>query len=168
VNAPEELGKLHRNLTVTLNLWRRKFAIEIGEEQFRQCEDYLYNTCDAFERYLSAAEAKDLTNSARQAVTRMNKALEKTAGQLRMLAESMHTYRPPGPGGRANDFKDQDAMNKRLEVIRNSIEQIKGMVEENKRTLSRSSGGSGNRGTSKRDSDYYWPNSLAVGDDRLW
>ena len=168
MNALEELGKLHRNLTGTLILWRRKFPTEIGEEQFRKCERELYRAGDAFEEYLSTTEAKDLTNSARQTVTRMNKALEKTAGQLRMLADSLHTYRPPGPGGRANDFKDQDAMNKRLETIRKSINQIKVIVEENKRVLSRQTGGSGTRNTPQHDPGYCWPNSWAAGAEDLW
>jgi hypothetical protein len=168
VNALEELDKLHRNLTGTLSLWRRKFATEIGEAQFRKCESELYLASDAFEGYLSAAEAKGLTDSARQAVTRMNITLDKTAGQLRLLADSLHTYRPPGPGGRANDFKDQDAMNERLEAIRKSIEDIKGMAEENKRVLSRPTGGAGSRSAPQLDAGYYWPNSRAVGAEYLW
>jgi hypothetical protein len=168
VNALDELGKLHGNLTGTLSLWRRKFATEIGEEQFRKCEKELYRASDTFEEYLSTTEAKGLTDSARRAVTRMNKVLEETAGQLRMLADSLHTYRPPEPGGRANDFMDQDAMNERLATIRRSLEQIKGMIEENKRVLSRPSGGTGNRSAPQRDAGYYWPNSRAVGAEDFW
>jgi hypothetical protein len=168
VNAPEELDKLQRNLTGTLGLWRRKFATEIGEEQFRKCEEELYRASDEFEEYLSTAEVKGLTDSARQAVTGMNRALEKTAGQLRMLADSLRTYKPPRPGGRSNDFRDQDAMDKRLEAIRKSMEQIKRMAEENKRALSRPSGGAGNRRTPPRDPGYYWPTSTAVGAEHLW
>jgi hypothetical protein len=167
VNAPEELGKLHRNLTGILSLWRRKFATEIGEQQFRKCEKELYRVCDDFEEYLSTAEAKILTDSVRRAVIRMNKALEKTAGELRMLADSLRTYKPPGPGGRANDFKDQDAMDKRLEAIRRSIGQIIKMAEENKRALSRPTGGAAKRRTPPDDRAYYWPTSKAVGAEHL-
>jgi hypothetical protein len=168
VNTLEELDKLHNNLTETLKLWRRKFATEIGEGPFRECEKVFYDVSDAFGEYLNSVEAKSLTDSARESVAQMNGALDKTAGQLRMLADSLRTYRPPEPGGRASDFADQDAMNNRLEAIRESIKQILGMIEQNRKVFSRSSGGSGNRSAPQRDPGYFWPNSRAAGAEDVW
>ncbi len=115
MSAPEELGRLHSDLTATLGLWRRKSAAEIGAGPFRACETRLYAASDALNAYLATAEAKDLTDSTRRAVIRMTKALDKTARQLRALAGSLQTYRPPKAGGRGNDFRDQEAMNRQLD-----------------------------------------------------
>lgn len=169
MSVTQELDKLHITVTKILESWRRKLATEISEEPFRSLATELYKVSDVLEGYLSSEESKGLLKSARQDLTRMNTALNKVAEHLRILANSLHTYRPPESGGRQEDFRDQDAMNDRLDLIKISLQQIVEMAEQNKRVVDRlAGGGSGPTKAPQRQPDYYWPESRASGSDHFW
>lgn len=161
MTAAEELHWLERNLPIVLSSWERLFPPQIGAAQFRDCADSLYSARCALSEYLPSAQAKKLPEATKHDLLALNALLEATDDQLRLLADSLGSYQAPEAGFRAEDFRDNKAMNAELREIRTSLRQIIGLAKQHQRVLSRPSGGSGKRHLPQPG--YYWPGSRAAG-----
>lgn len=144
---PNELDSFQSDLTGTLRRYRGKLAIDIGHNSLRRFADNLDTKRNIYEASLFDDSAKALSKTQRDAVMRLNLHIETLAGLLRELASLVEAYsKPTKPGELSGSRQDLTALREGLMEVKESIENLSGIIDQTKRVLLRRSRGTLNSG----------------------
>ena len=166
---PDELDSFHADLAGALRLYKSKTAKQIGQRALRKFAKELDTRRERYDDALSSDGAKALLKAACGAVKDLNSSMEKLAGLLRNLASLVAAYQqPPMSGGLSGFSEDLDTLSTKLDVVKESIEQLMKRVDAAKDVLSRPSRGSVNRSRTAPQRRSYWRDPIAVGAEYRW
>jgi|ERR1700722_11844440 len=167
--TPEDLQAFHDDLSRTRNDYRRTSAKNIDVGSLRGSADILNDRTEDYEKELETGNIRARLKGAQSAIEAMNIGMESLADELRHLADllEIHNNSKQARSDRESD-EALDALKKRMEQVKKLNTELMDKVKKAGEAMSRSSGGSGKRDSSRWQGKPYWLDGRASGAEYPW